>query len=70
MWETLKVVCGGILLLGVLLAVVSTAFIFSWVFKIIGVILAMLVVGGIAGYITYELITGWWQDRREQKKKH
>lgn len=68
MWEAIKVICGLILLAGVILAVVSTAFIFSWVFKILGFLIAALLVVTILGYVIIELVGGWWQDRKEQKK--
>jgi hypothetical protein len=68
MWEVIKTVCGLILFIGMVLAVASTVFIFSWVFKIIGFILAVLVVLVIIGWVIWELLSGWWQERRATKK--
>lgn len=63
MWEGIKLLCGLILLVGIVLAVISTFFIFSWVFKIIGFLLAVIIVLVFFAYVIWELFSGWWQDR-------
>lgn len=67
--EALKTIGGLILLVGFVLAVLMTGFIFSWVFKIIGFLIVAVVVLVFVGWCVWELLTGWWQYRREQKKK-
>lgn len=64
MWEGIKIIAGLVLLIGLILAVASTFFIFSWVFKIIGFLLACLFVAVVIGYVAWELLSGWWQDRK------
>lgn len=63
MWEGIKLVAGLILFLGIALALVSTVFIFGWVFKILGVLLAAAVVLFLVVYTIWSLLIGWWQDR-------
>lgn len=63
MWEGIKLVVGLILFLGIALALVSTVFIFGWVFKILGVLLAAAVVLFLVVYTIWSLLIGWWQDR-------
>lgn len=67
MWEAIKVIGGLILLAGLILGVLTTAFVFSWVFKIIGALIVVLAVLAFLGYCVVELISGWWQDRRNKK---
>lgn len=68
MWEVLKTICGLILIAGIVLGVLMTGFIFSWVFKIIGFILAVVVTLVLLGWIVWELVSGWRLDRKQQKK--
>lgn len=67
--EALKAIGGLILLAGIVLGVLMTGFIFSWVFKLIGFVLVALAVVAFVGWCAWEILSGWWQDRREQKKK-
>lgn len=68
MWEVIKTTCGLILILGIVIALASTVFIFSWVFKIIGFILAVFIAVVIVGYVIWELFAGWLDERRSKKK--
>lgn len=63
MWEAIKAICGVVVFIGLVLAVASTFFIFSWILKIIGFILAVVLVLAFLMYVIWEILAGWWQDR-------
>lgn len=66
MWEAIKTISSVILFLGIVIALATTIFVFSWVFKIIGFVLAVFCVMAFFMWVIWELASGWWEDRKNK----
>lgn len=66
MWEGIKAIAGLAIILGFILAVITTFIVFSWAIKVILVVIVILVVLAFFGYTVWDLVSGWWNDRKKK----
>lgn len=66
MWEAIKAIGGMVLLVAIVLALFTTFFIFSWAFKILGFIVALMLIVAFLGWFAWEMLSGWWQERKNK----